>query len=83
MTQPKNLLEAARRSTTGWTLRNLHRLLTYYGFERTRRRRQDTYKHEVYPDILMSVTRNAPIPRAYVDTAVKKIEESLQRGTTP
>jgi hypothetical protein len=81
MAEASRLLERMRRSKTGWTAGDLHRLYagfrpyTGFGFEFREGHRHRLYVHPRYPDLRATVRRaSGALPAGYVSTAVHLID---------
>lgn len=75
MTEANRLLDRMRRSKTGWTAADLHRLYTSFGFDFRQGGRHRLYVHPRYPDLRATVRRaSGVLPAGYVSTALHLID---------
>jgi hypothetical protein len=78
----EELLDKARRSSSGWRRTELDSLYESFGFSVVARAKHDMAFHPEYPTLKTMLPRHRKVNRFYVEQAVKLIDKliELQRG---
>ncbi len=76
-----DLLERMRRTRSGWGEDDLDRLYRSFSFREITRPRAPhrVYVHPAHPDLRATVARKKSLPKGYPTTAVRIIDQLLER----
>jgi len=73
-----DLLERMRKSKSNWKMEDLERLYKEFGFVIRHGSNHDIVSHPTFPKLRATLARHKPLPKGYVQFAVKLVDKLLE-----
>lgn len=76
-TKGRKLLDKMRASKANWKAEDIKRLVTSFGFVVKNGKKHDIFIHPTHRSLRGTIPRHTTVDKAYVEDAVRKVDELL------